>query len=129
MNNNQVVCPKCGNVEPAGNAFCSKCGAPFAQPQQPQQPQQPPVAPVYNPNYNQGYYPPAPPMEKKKLYFIIALAGIGLNFLCSFFLSIFGMAGNYDSWVRIFDLFGSIGFAGAFGGLLMYIKERFDEKK
>ena len=120
-NNNQSVCPKCGNVEPAGNAFCSKCGAPFAQQ---------PTPPVGNPNpYVQGYYPPAPPMEKKKLYFIIAMSGIALYFVCKFILSILGMASNGDAWINVFNLFGCIGLTGALAGMLMYIKERFDEKK
>ena len=124
-NNNQSVCPKCGNVEPAGNAFCSKCGAPFAQQQQ--QPT-PPAGGIPNP-YVQSYYPPAAPMEKKKLYFIIAMSGIALYFVCKFILSILGMASNGDAWINVFNLFGCIGLTGAFGGMLMYIKERFDEKK
>lgn len=124
--NNQSVCPQCGNVEPAGNAFCSKCGAPFAQ-QNPAPVYQAPPAPQPGP-YNQQPYYPAAPMDNKKLFFIISLSAFGFYLLCSLIAMICGLGDSYNA-KYIFEFFSHIGLAGGLGMMLLYIKEKFDDKK
>ena len=131
MNNQPtVICPKCGNVEPAGNTFCSKCGTPIAPPQP--QPQQPPV---YNqppqPQYG-AYVPQAAPMDKKKLAFFGGIGGAGLFGFCRLVSSIVVMsASGYltnGTVYYLFELFGSLGLATAIASAFLYMKEKFDEK-
>jgi prepilin-type processing-associated H-X9-DG protein len=48
-----ITCPACGSQQPAGSAFCSKCGNPLTQPA-------PVTPPPYPPAYHSGQYQPPP---------------------------------------------------------------------
>lgn len=120
MNNNPnlntKVCPKCGSVEPAGNAFCKRCGAPLgaapAQPAQPAQPARP--APAAAPKT----------MDFKSLFFIIGLCGVGLYLFSDLVYTIINIARYGDFFARFINFLGTVGYSGFLASILLYFKSK-----
>ncbi|MBR3300738.1 MAG: hypothetical protein IKI68_04560, partial [Clostridia bacterium] len=84
--------------------------------------------PQNNVYYNQPASQQAP-MEKKKLFFIIGLAALGVYLFNIVLVDFINLVGGYGDWLNFFYMLSNAGQAVALAALFFYIKEKFDEKK
>ena len=115
-----AVCPRCGNNESDGNAFCSSCGS--ALNAAPAQPAYTPAAPATG--YTPAYTAPAPAAtDKSKIVLILGIVAVSLYGLAHLVLD-FGDI-DYDSGLYNFMWFLNYAGEGCFMmDVVLYMVQR-----